>query len=139
MTKAISFIKFILYGMAFALYAVVCPAQLHYTIVGNGKQIRNGDVLYLVHKIKDKVIVDSTIANNNKFSFTGTVPEAVRATLYRNENPMWIDYAHESLDIYLESGTIQINSQDRLKNAVIDGTPLNETLQQLHLINKSII
>jgi peroxiredoxin len=102
-----------------------------YLIKGHGKGIRNGDVLYLAYRTNDKLALDSTIAQDQQFTFRGTVSAPINATLYRNENPHFSDFVHESLAIYLEPGTININSRDTLTNAVIGGTLNNNTLQLL--------
>lgn len=113
------------------LFSFTSTASSKYLIKGHGKGFRNGDVLYLAYRTDDKLMLDSTIAQDQQFVFRGTVSVPVNATLYRNENPHYSDFVHESLAIYLEPGTIHINSRDTLTNAIIGGTLNNNTLQLL--------
>lgn len=104
-------------------------AQSKYTIIGYGEQLKNGDILYLTYKVNDKSKLDSTVAYNKRFAFSGVVKSPVKAGLYRNENPMTSEFVNESLAIYIEPGTIKINSPDTLRGASVGGTPLNETME----------
>lgn len=115
------------------LYALTATAQSKYTINGYGKQFRNGDVLYLNYKIDDKSVLDSVKVHNKKFAFSGIADKPVKASLYRNENPMKADVVKEVLKLYLEPGIIKINCPDILTNASLGGTPLNETMELYRL------
>ena len=112
-------------------YSSIASAQNNYTVLGYGGQIKEGDLIYLVYKAGGKVIYDSAIATNKRFSFSGSVTQPVRASLYRNEDPRTLVFAIETANVYLEPGTIKLNSPDTLRNAVTGGTPLNETFQLL--------
>ncbi|RAJ08658.1 peroxiredoxin [Chitinophaga skermanii] len=117
-----------------AVFAIVSSmqAQSTYTIKGNGKLIQDGDKLYLMYRQKGQSYLDSTVAKNHRFSFKGTISgEPFTASIYRNENPQFADIVRESLGVYLEPGTIVVNSKDTLKGATVGGTPLNNTYQLL--------
>ncbi|WP_447635412.1 redoxin domain-containing protein [Flavobacterium microcysteis] len=115
------------------LFTTVANAQLKYTIQGNGKQLKNGDVLYLVYEKNGKPAMDSAKVHKKKFSFSGQIDKPVKASLYRNENPMKANIVAEYLALYLEEGAIKISSPDTLTNASIGGTPLNETMELYRL------
>lgn len=109
----------------------VC-GQSRFTIIGTGQQIHNGDILYLSYKEDGKYILDSAVASGTKFTFSGLIRHPVRAHIYRNENPQYVDFITESVQVYLEPGVIRVSSTGTLNNAVIGGTGLNDTLQMLH-------
>lgn len=104
-----------------------------YTVNGHGGKIADGDILYLTYRVEKDVHVDSTVASGGAFTFKGTQPKPLKATLYRNQNPMRTDRVDESLALYLEPGTVTIESPDNLTNARTGGTPLNETQQLLRV------
>jgi peroxiredoxin len=114
-----------------AVFCTAVPAQQGYTINGYGKGMKDGDILYLSYRVNGKYHLDSAIARDHRFSFSGTVPETVKASIYRNQNPLYVDYINESVAVYLHPGTIHITSKDTLTGAVIGGTGLNDTLQLL--------
>ncbi len=123
--------RFIFLLLSGILWSFISTAQSKYLIKGYGKGIKQGDILYLSYRIDDKLILDSTIARDQQFTFRGTVGAPIRANMYRNENPLFSDVVSESLTIYLEPGTININIPRTLTFAIIGGTPDNNTLQLL--------
>ena len=116
---------FILFG------SLTVFSQSRYTIIGTGKQIHNGDTVYLSYKENGQSVLKTTTAFNKEFIFTGQVKHPILASIYRNENPQQIEFVSEILKVYLEPGTININSPDTLTGATISGTRLNDTLQLL--------
>jgi thiol-disulfide isomerase/thioredoxin len=112
-------------------FCISVSAQQGYTINGYGKSIKDGDILYMSYRVNGKLRLDSAIARDNRFSFSGVVPEIIKASIYRNENPLYVDYINESVTVYLHPGAIKITSEDTLTGAVVGGTGLNDTLQLL--------
>lgn len=127
-------VMLLLAGVGFSFISI---AQSKYLVKGHGKGIKNGDVLYLSYKINGKSVLDSTIARDHQFTFSGSVSEPIQAGLYRNENPHILNFVKESLAIYLEPGTININNPSTLTYAIIGGTINNNSLQLLR--NKLIV
>lgn len=114
------------------LVPVMLSAQNNFTVEGYGDKIRDGDRFYLSYKYGGKYILDSTVAGNKRFYFSGVVNEPVKARIDRNENPEYTQVLTQYLTIYLEPGIIRITSPDTLSGARISGTGLNDTLQWLH-------
>lgn len=125
--KTYLFVSFIFF------FAIATNAQLKYAIQGNGKKLKNGDVLYLVYEKNGKTAMDSAKVHKKKFTFSGQIDKPVKASLYRNENPMKANIVAEYLALYLEKGTIKFNSPDTLTNASVGGTPLNEAMELYRL------
>lgn len=121
--------------MLFLLLTVICIissyAQSTFVINGDCQQMKDGDKVYMTYKVNRKIILDSTLVKNRKFSFSGSIGEPVKAGIYHNENPMLIEYTDNSLNVYLEPGNILIKSEGALGNSIISGTPLNRDLQLL--------
>jgi peroxiredoxin len=111
--------------------AMISYGQSSFTIIGTGEKIRDGDSLFLSYKENGSHILKKTAAYKNRFTFTGSIKEPVKAHIYRNENPEIVNIITESVDVYLENGLITISSPDTLTGAVISGTVLNDTLQLL--------
>lgn len=118
-------------GMLVIACCAQVSAQSSYTINGYGKGIKDGDILYLSYHTNGESRLDSAIAHNNRFSFSGTMPVPVKASIYRNQNPLYVDYINESATVYLHPGVIKITSADTLTGAIVGGTGLNDTLQLL--------
>ncbi|TYR31197.1 AhpC/TSA family protein [Sphingobacterium phlebotomi] len=121
-----------LYILFFLLSIGQAFGQTTFTISGYGKKLQEGDTLYLSYVEKGNHILESTIAVNQRFSFTGVVKHPTKANIYRNENPEVVGFITESVSVYLEPGDVKITSPDTLTGAEISGTPLNDTLQLLH-------
>jgi len=104
-------------AMSFAQDAFVVKGQ-----VGNisGKQV------YITYRSAGGNVIDSVVADNGKFTFKGEVDGPVQATLILDPagNGMRSRTA-ESKAIYLEKGTITVESKDVLKNATVKGGKVN--------------
>jgi len=105
--------------------------QVQFTIEGKGEHIQNGDSIFLSYKDKGQYVLKSTIAQNKRFTFTGDISRPLKASIGRNENPLYVDIITDNVDIYLEPRTITIHCPSSLTEAFIGGSPLNDTLQVL--------
>ena len=78
-------------------------------------------------------VVDSMYLQNGEFEFKGflaNLTEARLVLLFKNSRG-WEDHV-----VYLEPGTIYVNSPDSLKNAVITGSTINAENEKLQLALK---
>lgn len=108
-----------------ALMPFMAFAQAAFTVKGTGDAFKNGYKMYLIYKEDGKTKFDSAIVNNHAFEFKGTINSITKATLYKNENPMLIEYSHDAGTVYLEAGNIVISAKDSLSRAPVLGTPTN--------------
>lgn len=121
-----------LYILILILCSTAGFGQHTVSIQGYGKKIHDGDTIYLSYRSNGQYILKTAVASNKRFSFTEpTSSYPIKASIYRNENPTVVDFISESVEVYLEPGKIKITSPDTLTGAIIKGTPLNNTLQQL--------
>ncbi|MDR2384324.1 MAG: AhpC/TSA family protein [Tannerella sp.] len=92
-------------------------------------------LVYLHYRLEGETVIDSTYVKDNKFEFTGNIESPFRASLLikgdKNENP-------DRLILYIEKGTILLNSADSLKNATISGSELNDDVKEWNNIVKPL-
>ena len=119
--------------LLFLLLPLLTAAQSPFSVKGAGPGFKNGDKLYLVYRVNDKVRVDSTLVANGTFELKGTAAaEPTSATLYQNEDPMVIEQSHHTVSFYLERGQILITRPDSLDNTTVWGTQTNQDLTELN-------
>lgn len=122
-------------AIIFVFITIVTPlfSQRKFDIQGTGKQILDGEIIYLSYRNEGRYILDSTFVKNNSFKFEGIIENIpIRASLYRNQNPTHnYDFIYDRLSLYLEEGIISVQSMDSLNNARISGTAVNNTFQLL--------
>lgn len=109
-------------------------AQQNYTIQGTFGGVKGNNTPCVYYKIDDKPVIDTGIISGGKFIIKGTVPRAILATVYiRPERARFTGGPNkmDQIDVYLENGTVTINTPDLLTNAVIGGTPLNNDYREL--------
>ncbi|UFH54618.1 TlpA disulfide reductase family protein [Spirosoma sp. KNUC1025] len=117
----------------FAIVLLLIPTVLwaqggSYTIDGKLAGIKSPTKAYVRYRIGSDIHADSAQIQNGAFSIKGTIEEPKQVALFVDKS-----YAL----IYLEPGTITVNSADVLENATIGGTPLNVDYQKLKTMLKS--
>ncbi|MFN8333858.1 MAG: TlpA disulfide reductase family protein [Cyclobacteriaceae bacterium] len=113
--------------------------QQSFVIAGNGERLQSGDSIFLSYKQDNNYVLKTAVVSDKKFSFSGLVNKPVRATLYRNENPERVNFIMESVQVYLETGTIQVDYRSTTGSTTVSGTGLNDTLQLLQNDLKSLL
>jgi peroxiredoxin len=138
-----------------AMLPAIAFAQTSDTFTINGKLGTTGAPakVYLIYQLGANNVVDSANVANGTFSFTGSLLNPVNATLaldYKGiglAKYVQLNYADggpsktaDDLNLFLEKGTITINSKDSISKAQITGSPLNDDnrklTSQLAVINK---
>jgi len=110
--------------------------QQNYTIQGSVADLKvpvaKAYVLYLLEGYGN-YHRDSAMVLNGKFTIKGSVPYALKATVFISPKDGVQDFPYrlDQKDIYLENGTIKIDSKDSLKNAMVSGTKLNTEFYEL--------
>lgn len=96
-----------------------------YTVEGKVGNYNLPAKIYLQYRVKDKAVTDSVVLVNGQFKFSGLAEASPKnAYLILNDKgtgPSYADYK----SVYLEKGTIAVNSKDSLKNATVTGTKTN--------------
>lgn len=129
-----------LISAAIALLPAIAFAQ-------DGKYIVQGKVgnlnapakIYLQYSVKDKVTTDSVNLKNGQFQFSGNVGAVpVNAYLVLNEKGAGGVVYKDYKSIYLENGTVNVNSTGKLNEAKIDGPKTNQENAEYDALNKPV-
>jgi len=108
-----------------SLPALVFAQAGKYTVQGTIGNFNAPAKMYLVSRQAGKQVTDSVVLKDGHFQFSGNATAApAMAYLQLNKKgtgPGYKDYKQ----IYLEQGTISVNSTDTLADAKVDGTKTN--------------
>ena len=121
--------------LIFAACAVLalanCSKTQHYTIQGSLGSLNAPATVYLL--TRESQVKDSAVLNNGKFSISGTVDSITVMILALNTEGTGHELASEGTTIFLENGTIQVNSDNGgLRDAQITGTLNNDAKFRYH-------
>lgn len=133
------YLKAIVCGCIMLTSPIALYGQQSFVIAGNGERLQSGDSIFLSYKQDNNYVLKTAVVSDKKFSFSGLVNKPVRATLYRNENPERVNFIMESVQVYLETGTIQVDYRSTTGSTTVSGTGLNDTLQLLQNDLKSLL
>lgn len=106
-------------------------AQSFFEIKGYGKGYKDGDVIFLSYRGPNGFIDDSVKVIRNSFQFSGNIEIPVKASLYRNQNPLHSNVIYDYATLFIEPGVAILTSPDTLLNSVNSGTPLNTDYTEL--------
>lgn len=128
-----------LISLAIAAMPLIALAQDgSYTVQGKVGSYNAPAKMYLRYAVKGKAVTDSVTLNNGSFKFSGTVgnvPEG--AYLVLNQMGTGVVYKDYKM-IYLEKGTVNVNSADSVSKATVDGTKTNVENARYQAIIKPI-
>jgi len=122
------------------LLPALAGAQTNYTIKGKVGTLNNPVKAYLRYAADGKPVTDSATLTNGSFEFTGTVKEPTRATvsLYYGPEASRFVNGTERVKVYLENGTISIESADSIKFAKVKGGIANQESNNLDVLLKPL-
>jgi peroxiredoxin len=89
--------------------------------------------VYIFYRSADVDRSDSSFLRNGRFSFKGTIDQAFRGELIFDQEAVGLSRAAQDhrFTIYVEPGTIKVESPDSATRLTITGTPLNEDCERL--------
>lgn len=107
-------------------------AQQNYTIKVNVKNVNPAAKAYLRYMADQKVHRESASLTGNQFIFKGTVPAKMKAYIDLSHDGAPISKTEDAdqVAVYLENGSVTVNSVDSLKYATVAGSKLNADQQQ---------
>lgn len=124
------------------LFPVFIFAQTPYSITTTESQLKDGSKVYLVYTDGDRKITDSTLVQNGKFKFEGSLKYPVISRMFLHKNPYVVKLNKgEQIDylmFYLEPAQIKMAISDSIKNAIISGSSENAGFKDLKLMLKPI-
>lgn len=113
-----------------------------FTLKGKIGDWNDPATIYLSYWNEGSEYKDSTLLRNGSFSFTGSVGEPAPARLifdYSGEGMIPAAQSGHILYLYLENGTVKLNSPDSLQNSLFVDSPINdEHLSYLDYIDGQI-
>lgn len=108
-------------------------AQQHFKIVAKLDKVQYPAHAYVYYQQSHGLRFDSTTVRDGQFTLEGDVSEPMKAfvLLYQRGLTTKDIFAPDQVGVYLENGTIYVNSADTLTHATVSGTQLNEDQQVL--------
>ncbi|WP_316758532.1 TlpA disulfide reductase family protein [Pedobacter aquatilis] len=122
--------------IAIAALPLAALAQKPFFLVGNLKNAKGNEKIYLSYAKDGKSILDSTELKNGSFLFKGDLSDPLRASVYKKSAEK--NGKRDLLSIYLEPGNIKLASADSLKNATISGSQVNADNDKLKALTKPV-
>jgi len=118
--------KLILLAIA-AMPLIALAQDAGFTVQGRVGSYNAPAKMYLRYIVKGKTVTDSVTLSNGSFKFSGTVSaaEPSNAIVVLNTQGTGVVYK-DYKSIYLEKGTINVNSADSVSKATVNGTKTNE-------------
>ena len=98
---------------------------------------------YLIYRAANTMKKDTAEVSNGRFVFKGVVSEPMLAKLFvmrpgTNSNPTRYSTNLRFYNIYLECGSIKIESPDSMLNATLSGTPLNTAYNRFLVMTRPV-
>jgi len=125
---------------AITLLPVAVMAQdANFTVQGKVGSYNAPAKIYLRYVVKGKTVTDSVTLDNGSFKFSGMVSatEPSNAVVVLNAKGTGLVYK-DYKSIYLEKGTINVNSADSVSKAKVNGTKTNEDDERYQTIMRPI-
>lgn len=114
--------KKIIYVILLLSPALMFAQKVHYTIQGTLEKIQTPLKIYLVYQAGEKLVVDSTKLIKGKFSFKGSLNNALEASLMLDhQNGGLRSKGSDILPLYLDGEAITIHGVDSIRSAHIAG------------------
>jgi peroxiredoxin len=107
------------------LLLLAVTQQQNFQIQGTAPASKNGCKVYLDYQSDGKVIEDSAVVKNGKFSFTGTTAELSYARMvfdHENKGRYWVMNVGDRFYFYLANETYNVAVSDSLKKATVSGS-----------------
>jgi thiol-disulfide isomerase/thioredoxin len=113
-----------------------------FTIEGTVAQLQKPAKVYLKIRKGDDATLDSAAVKDGRFMFKGTIKEPVLASLMMETAEPPTDLPRtmkrDVLMLFLDKGTITINTQDSISKADVNGSAANDAYEQLNGMLKDV-
>lgn len=107
-----------------------------FTIEGTVAQLQKPAKVYLKIRKGDDATLDSASVKEGRFTFKGTIKEPAMANLMMVISEPALDMPRtmkrDVLTLFLDKGTITINTQDSISNAIVKGSKANDAYEKLN-------
>lgn len=113
-----------------------------FTIEGTVAQLQKPAKVYLKIRRGDDATLDSAAVKDGRFLFKGTINEPVMASLMMEiaEPPSDLPRTmkRDVLTLFLDKGTITVNTQDSISKADVNGSAANDAYEELNGMLKDV-
>lgn len=108
-------------------------AQQNYTIIGKVKNIQYPAKAFLYYTVNGGMRKDSAVVADDRFVLKGQIASVSKAFVLLKQKGTTVNSAPspDQVGVYLENGTILVNSPDSLLHARVSGTRLNKDQQEM--------
>lgn len=132
-------IKWLFIGLL-ATMPVLIFAQQEFDVSGKVGKVSFPAKVYLVFNNGNERAVDSTNVVDGAFYLKGTIKEPRQGILILDHEGAGIQAlsAPDMISLFVEKGSIRVNSKDSLSNATLSGTLLNVDQQKLNTSLKTV-
>jgi peroxiredoxin len=111
---------------------IVLAQKGNYTLKGKIGSLDAPARIFLGYKNAKGDFVDSANIRNGQFEFKGAIEDPVQSTLVLSYTGAGVwNNSSESMSVYLEQGTISLNSPDSLSHSVVTGSKVNADYKRL--------
>lgn len=119
--------------LVLAAFPIGVYAQQHFKIIGKLHKVQYPAHAYVYYQQNGALRFDSTTVKDDMFTLEGNVSEPMKAFVLLFQRGLTSKQiaGPDQVGVYLEDGTIYINSADTLTHATVSGTKLNEDQQTL--------
>ncbi|NSL87262.1 AhpC/TSA family protein [Chitinophaga sp. Mgbs1] len=130
--------KHIVMALLAAMPATLLAQESSFVLKGRIGSLNAPAKLFLYYRANGQSVSDSATLQQGVFAFKGNITDPLSATLIlRHTEPGAMrSFKSDMLRIYLEKGTITLNSADSVSKAVIKGSRLNDDQQRLQALLK---
>jgi len=130
--------KIVLLALA-SLPAMVFAQGGQYSVQGSIGKLNAPAKVYLRYFPEKKTVTDSVVLQDGKFKFSGTTKSDAPMMAYLMLNKKGTGASYDDYKVvYLEPGTITVNSVDTLGSAAIAGTKTNDDNAKYELASKPV-
>jgi peroxiredoxin len=110
-----------------------------FTVQGNVGNFNAPSKVYIQYRKEGKTLIDSAILKDGKFAFTGEAGATpANGYLLFNEKGNSMNSTRDYKSIYIEAGTINVSTTDKIANAKVTGTKANDENQQYQVALKPV-
>jgi peroxiredoxin len=121
--------KKIFVSALFIIPGILSAQTEKFTVKGKIGELNAPAKAYLRYSVEGNMVNDSALLSNGGFQFSGKLNGPVKATLLVNHTGT--GRTSDALTLFLEKGTIKVQSSDSVKHAQVSGSRVNKDFQAL--------
>jgi len=117
------FIKYL--SILLLIPAFAAAQQKDFKILGTAPASKNGCKVYLDYQADNKLVEDSAVVKNGRFSFSGATQELSYARMvfdHENKGRYWVMNVGDRFYFYIANETYNVRVTDSLKKATVSGS-----------------